>query len=187
LTAPSGRCADRAEAPFGPTGFTARGEAAARRRLLTALTTPLLLPLIRPPHLCVKGVGAQTASLYGDDVADPAHAADGDPGTDDGHTHAGLRPSERPAVLRETAAKPAALVADHGTLDEALLDVAFGRARAEARLPFEPPRSMAAVAAPRPDVPDDTEDPVVPYGHGPDAPKPPPATPRSRQVGTGPA
>ncbi|MFG2360050.1 glycoside hydrolase family 3 N-terminal domain-containing protein [Streptomyces mirabilis] len=73
---------------------------------------------------------------------------------------------ERPAVLPEIAAKAAALVADYGASDTALLDVAFGRARAQGRLPFELPRSMAAVEASRPDVPDDTEDPVFPYGHG---------------------
>jgi beta-glucosidase len=73
---------------------------------------------------------------------------------------------ERPAVLPEIAERAAALVADFGASDAALLDVAFGRARAEGRLPFELPRSMAAVAAARPDVPDDTEDPVFPYGHG---------------------
>ncbi|MFF1763649.1 glycoside hydrolase family 3 protein [Streptomyces sp. NPDC058249] len=73
---------------------------------------------------------------------------------------------ERPTVLPEIAAKAAALVADYGASDAALLDVAFGRARAEGRLPFELPRSMAAVAASRPDVPDDTEDPVFAYGHG---------------------
>lgn len=42
----------------------------------------------------------------------------------------------------------------------------FGRAEAEGRLPFELPRSMAAVAASRPDVPDNTLDPVFRYGHG---------------------
>ncbi|MFF2131216.1 glycoside hydrolase family 3 N-terminal domain-containing protein [Streptomyces olivochromogenes] len=73
---------------------------------------------------------------------------------------------ERPAVLPEIAAKAAALVADYGASDTALLDIAFGRARAQGRLPFELPRSMAAVEASRPDVPDDTEDPVFPYGHG---------------------
>ncbi|MFI1568728.1 glycoside hydrolase family 3 protein [Streptomyces sp. NPDC020490] len=73
---------------------------------------------------------------------------------------------ERPAVLPEIAERAAALVADFGASDAALLDVAFGRARAEGRLPFELPRSMAAVAAARPDVPDDTADPVFPYGHG---------------------
>ncbi|MFJ5834229.1 glycoside hydrolase family 3 protein [Streptomyces sp. NPDC093089] len=73
---------------------------------------------------------------------------------------------ERPAALPEIAERAAALIADYGASDEALLDVAFGRARAEGRLPFELPRSMAAVEASRPDVPNDTADPVFPYGHG---------------------
>ncbi|MFF2516434.1 glycoside hydrolase family 3 C-terminal domain-containing protein [Streptomyces sp. NPDC058086] len=73
---------------------------------------------------------------------------------------------ERPAVLPEIAARAAALVADYGASDTALLDVAFGRARAQGRLPVELPRSMAVVEASRPDVPDDTEGPVFPYGHG---------------------
>ncbi|MFD9033378.1 glycoside hydrolase family 3 protein [Streptomyces sp. NPDC059567] len=73
---------------------------------------------------------------------------------------------ERPAVLPEIAEHAAALIADYGASDEALLDVAFGRAKAEGRLPFELPRSMAAVAAARPDVPNDTADPVFPHGHG---------------------
>ncbi|MET9374566.1 glycoside hydrolase family 3 protein [Streptomyces sp. NPDC003035] len=73
---------------------------------------------------------------------------------------------ERPAVLPEIAEHAAALIADYGASDEALLDVAFGRAKAEGRLPFELPRSMAAVAAARPDVPNDTENPVFAHGHG---------------------
>ncbi|MEU7071476.1 glycoside hydrolase family 3 N-terminal domain-containing protein [Streptomyces narbonensis] len=73
---------------------------------------------------------------------------------------------ERPAVLPEIAERAAALIADFGASDEALLDVAFGRAKAEGRLPFELPRSMAAVEAARPDVPNDTADPVFPHGHG---------------------
>ncbi|MFF0472781.1 glycoside hydrolase family 3 protein [Streptomyces sp. NPDC004284] len=73
---------------------------------------------------------------------------------------------ERPAVLPEIAEHAAALIADYGASDEALLDVAFGRAKAEGKLPFELPRSMAAVAASRPDVPNDTVDPVFPHGHG---------------------
>lgn len=47
-----------------------------------------------------------------------------------------------------------------------LLDVAFGRARAEGLLPFGLPRSTAAVEASRPDVPNGTDDPVFTYGHG---------------------
>ncbi|MFD8208337.1 glycoside hydrolase family 3 protein [Streptomyces sp. NPDC059695] len=73
---------------------------------------------------------------------------------------------ERPAVLPEIAEHAAALIADYGASDEALLDVAFGRAKPEGRLPFELPRSMAAVAASRPDVPNDTVDPVFAHGHG---------------------
>lgn len=41
---------------------------------------------------------------------------------------------ERPAVLPEIAEKAAALVADHGAMDAALLNVAFGRVRTEGRL-----------------------------------------------------
>ncbi|MFF8022684.1 hypothetical protein ACFZDJ_16450 [Streptomyces sp. NPDC007896] len=75
--------------------------------------------------------------------------------------------SSSPSSSRpEIAARAAALVADYGASDTALLDVAFGRARAQGRLPFELPRSMAAVEASRPDVPDATEDPVFSYGHG---------------------
>ncbi|MFE9041684.1 glycoside hydrolase family 3 N-terminal domain-containing protein [Streptomyces sp. NPDC007818] len=73
---------------------------------------------------------------------------------------------ERPAVLPEIAVGAAALLADYGASDDALLDVLFGRARPEGRLPFELPRSMDAVRAARPDVPNDTVDPVFPHGHG---------------------
>ncbi|MFC8272616.1 glycoside hydrolase family 3 C-terminal domain-containing protein [Streptomyces sp. NPDC057271] len=73
---------------------------------------------------------------------------------------------ERPAVLPEIAERAAALIADYGAGDDALLDVAFGRATAEGRLPFELPRSKAAVEAARPDVPNDTADPVFAHGHG---------------------
>ncbi|MFJ2740305.1 glycoside hydrolase family 3 protein [Streptomyces sp. NPDC087440] len=73
---------------------------------------------------------------------------------------------ERAAVIPEIAEHAAAVIADFGAADAALLDVAFGRAKAEGRLPFELPRSMAAVEAARPDVPNDTENPVFPYAHG---------------------
>ncbi|WP_369232723.1 glycoside hydrolase family 3 protein [Streptomyces sp. R21] len=73
---------------------------------------------------------------------------------------------DRPAVIPEIAEQAAALVADYGASDIALLDVLFGRAKAEGRLPFELPRSMEAVAAGREDVPNDSVDPLFPYGHG---------------------
>ncbi|KDN87391.1 beta-glucosidase [Kitasatospora cheerisanensis KCTC 2395] len=80
---------------------------------------------------------------------------------------------ERPAVIPEIAERAAAVIADWGADDEAMLDVVFGRARAEGRLPFELPRSMAAVEASRPDVPHDTADPVFPFGAGLDLEGPP--------------
>ncbi|CAL9649345.1 Beta-hexosaminidase [Streptomyces sp. enrichment culture] len=73
---------------------------------------------------------------------------------------------ERAAVIPEIAERAAALIADYGADDAAVLDVVFGRARPEGRLPFELPRSMAAVEASRPDVPDDTADPLFPRGAG---------------------
>ncbi|WKD32625.1 glycoside hydrolase family 3 protein [Streptomyces xanthophaeus] len=73
---------------------------------------------------------------------------------------------ERAAVIPEIAERAAALIADYGAGDAALLDVAFGRATPGGRLPFELPRSMKAVEASRPDVPNDTLDPVFPHGRG---------------------
>ncbi|WSU55798.1 glycoside hydrolase family 3 C-terminal domain-containing protein [Streptomyces sp. NBC_01092] len=73
---------------------------------------------------------------------------------------------DRPAVIPEIADQSAALVADYGASDTALLDVLFGRVRAEGRLPFELARSMAAVVAGREDVPNDSVDPLFSYGHG---------------------
>lgn len=73
---------------------------------------------------------------------------------------------DRAAVIPEIADRAAALVADFGASDEALLDVLFGRATAEGRLPFEMPRSMESVLAGQEDVPNDSGDPLFPYGHG---------------------
>ena len=73
---------------------------------------------------------------------------------------------ERPAILPEVDEAATALVATYGASDEALLDALTGRIAARGRLPFELPRSMAAVDASRPDVPNDTEEPLYPYGHG---------------------
>lgn len=73
---------------------------------------------------------------------------------------------DRPAVIPEIAAEAAALFGSFGTSDAAFLDVTFGVAAPEGRLPFELPRSMAAVEQSREDVPSDTEAPLFPYGHG---------------------
>jgi beta-glucosidase len=73
---------------------------------------------------------------------------------------------DRPAVLTDLAEKSAALLASYGSSDEAFLDIVFGIAQPEGSLPFDLPRSMAAVEASRSDVPFDTADPVFSFGHG---------------------
>ncbi|MGN9821547.1 glycoside hydrolase family 3 protein [Streptomyces sp. SD11] len=73
---------------------------------------------------------------------------------------------ERPAVIPEIADRAAALLGLFGAEDRALLDVLFGRARPEGRLPFQLPRSMEEVCKGRPDVPQESADPVFPFGHG---------------------
>ena len=73
---------------------------------------------------------------------------------------------DRPAILTGVVDAVAALVASFGGSDAAFLDVVFGRALPEGRLPFDLPRSMADVEASRSDVPYDTEDPLFRFGHG---------------------
>lgn len=73
---------------------------------------------------------------------------------------------DRPAVLPEIARHSAALLANFGASDAALLDVVFGHAHPEGTLPFELPSSMEAVREQRSDVPFDTQEPVYPYGYG---------------------
>lgn len=73
---------------------------------------------------------------------------------------------DRPAILTPFADDVAALVANYGANPRAVLDVLFGEATPKGRLPFDLPRSMAAVEANRPDVPFDTEDPLFRFGHG---------------------
>lgn len=70
----------------------------------------------------------------------------------------------RPAILTPIAEFATAIVGDYGASDEALLDALTGVVTPEGRLPFELPRSMAAVAASRPDVAGDTVDPLYPVG-----------------------
>ena len=60
----------------------------------------------------------------------------------------------------------AAVVAIFGASDAAVLDILFGRAAPEGRLPFELPSSMAAVREQLPDLPGDSRDPLLPFGHG---------------------
>jgi beta-glucosidase len=73
---------------------------------------------------------------------------------------------DRPAVIPEISEACQALLADYGASDAAVLDVIFGKARPEGKLPFELPSSMEAVRKQRPDVPHDSESPLYAYGYG---------------------
>jgi beta-glucosidase len=73
---------------------------------------------------------------------------------------------DRPAVLTDLADQAAALLGSYGSSDEAFLDIVFGAARPEGSLPFDMPRSMAAVETSRSDVPFDTADPLFRFGYG---------------------
>jgi beta-glucosidase len=73
---------------------------------------------------------------------------------------------DRPAVIPEILRGAAAVVANYGASDRALLEVLFGHKRAAGKLPFDLPSSMKAVVESRPDVPFDTDRPLLRFGHG---------------------
>jgi beta-glucosidase len=72
---------------------------------------------------------------------------------------------DRPAILTPLTVRARAVLANFGVSDAALLDVITGRAKAEGRLPFELPSSMAAARAQRSDVPHDSPRPLYPLGY----------------------
>ena len=73
---------------------------------------------------------------------------------------------DRPAVIPEISGAAKALLADYGATDEAILDVIFGKANPEGKLPFELPSSMEAVQKQKADLPHDSENPLYPFGFG---------------------
>lgn len=73
---------------------------------------------------------------------------------------------DRPAILTPLVEPGVALTGNWGANAAALLDVLSGAVPATGQLPFDIPRSMAAVEASRPDVPFDTADPLFRFGHG---------------------
>ncbi len=73
---------------------------------------------------------------------------------------------DRPAVFPEINAAARAVVANYGASDAAVLDVIFGKAKPDGKLPFELPSSMEAVRAQKPDVPYDSKNPLYPFGFG---------------------
>jgi len=74
--------------------------------------------------------------------------------------------ADRPGILEPIVEVAAAVTLNWGASAAALLDVVTGAAEPKGRLPFDLPRSMAAVEASRPDVPFDTADPLFRFGHG---------------------
>lgn len=73
---------------------------------------------------------------------------------------------DRPAVIPEIAEETEGLIADFENETDAILDVIFGRAEPQGKLPVELPSSMEAVENQLPDVPYDSEDPLYPFGYG---------------------
>ncbi|BCW57062.1 glycoside hydrolase family 3 N-terminal domain-containing protein [Arthrobacter sp. StoSoilB20] len=73
---------------------------------------------------------------------------------------------ERAGILTPFVDIASAITANFGASDAALFDALTGAIPPKGRLPIELPRSMAAVEASHPDVPNDTEDPLYPYGAG---------------------
>ncbi|MFN8444428.1 MAG: glycoside hydrolase family 3 N-terminal domain-containing protein [Caldilineaceae bacterium] len=73
---------------------------------------------------------------------------------------------DRPAVIPEIATESAALIANFGANDAALLDLIFGRCSPTGKLPFELPSSMEAVRQQKSDLPYDSENPTFPFGYG---------------------
>jgi beta-glucosidase len=73
---------------------------------------------------------------------------------------------DRPAVIPEISEAAQALLGEYGASDVAVLDVVFGKARPEGKLPFELPSSMEAVQNQKADVPYDSENPLYPFGFG---------------------
>lgn len=73
---------------------------------------------------------------------------------------------ERAAVMPEINQAAKAMVAEFGAFDDAILDIAFGRASPKGRLPIEIPSSMEAVKSQFEDLPYDSDQPLYPFGHG---------------------
>ncbi|MDR7154311.1 beta-glucosidase [Sphingobium xenophagum] len=73
---------------------------------------------------------------------------------------------DRPAILTAIESMASALIVTFGASDAAVLDVVAGHAKAQGRLPFSLPRSMADVEAQRPDLSDDGPTPAYPRGAG---------------------
>ncbi|WP_405182721.1 glycoside hydrolase family 3 C-terminal domain-containing protein [Nocardia sp. NBC_01377] len=73
---------------------------------------------------------------------------------------------DRPAILADIEQAAASIIANFGASETAFVQVLFGEAAPEGKLPFDIPSSMAAVEASRSDTPHDTAAPTYRYGFG---------------------
>ena len=73
---------------------------------------------------------------------------------------------DRPAVVPEINHSAKAMLAEYGASDTAVLNIIFGKANPEGKLPFELPSSMDAVQNQKADVPYDSENPLYSFGFG---------------------
>jgi beta-glucosidase len=166
--------AGEAERLCGNAEFRAAGDRM-QRRSITILKNDGVLPLADGDDVQVLRRSAPYEERDGNFIERLFHAGDLDfkePELSELLAAAHAKPTvlvlhlDRPAVIPELAAACAAVVAVFGASDDVVDDVLRGRVKAEGRLPFELPRSMAAVRAQQPDVPHDSEDPLFPIGFG---------------------
>jgi beta-glucosidase len=184
---------DEAERICGSPAFRAAGERA-QRRSAVILTNGGALPLSPESRVYADGIAIEGAAATPEeaDVAIVRRNAPYEPRTNgmiETLFHAGdldfkspeletlldlaqrvptilVLHLERPAVMTELLEACAAVVAMFGASDAAVLDILYGRVRAEGRLPFELPSSMPAVREQLPDVPGDSREPAFRFGHG---------------------
>ena len=69
-------------------------------------------------------------------------------------------------LIAEVDKAASATIVDYGASDDAVLDVIFGKAKPQGKLPFELPSSMEAVYNQKEDVPYDSKDPLYKFGFG---------------------
>ena len=162
--------AEAADRIVGSAAFRAAGDAA-QRASITVLQSSPALPFARGVRLYVEGIAAGVAAGYGEVVAMPEEADlavlrleapyEERGSMFENFFHAGSLafPAETIAHVREVAAAVPTVV--DVFLDRPAILTPF----AEGALPFDVPRSMAAVEASRPDVPFDTADPLFRFGH----------------------
>jgi beta-glucosidase len=73
---------------------------------------------------------------------------------------------DRPAILTEFIDTVPALLAHFNASEEAMLDVVFGKASPQGKLPFDLPRTMESVERQLEDVPFDLDQPLFRFGFG---------------------